>query len=552
MKLELDEKQILLLILILIAIPTLAGALTTGIGWDEAAHANSALFTYNFIKYWISNPTFSFQKIMEFAVEYHSHYKFFTAFAVYPPLDMIISSITYLLLGTSLLATRLPTVLQSLVLLYFVFKLSKLFDDDKLFPFITILFLAFHPAYFDQSTRNHLEIMVALFFVTTVYFFVKFLRTENLKYMYFTAISLGLSLITKPMTPLLLLALFFTLLLEKKLYLSKKYPKELLKASLIFILVSTPIILQVGVLYSQGVSDIFLKKWTSTAGMSTDKWIYGWLPSFEVDKPVFASSVHIYLEQGGQLSEFQEFTKNLSTFLFQWYLIPFFILGLYNSVRRNREIDKVFVLIPLVFLYIFTVKVHANSLKHLMPAIPFVVMFACKGLVDFSEYSAVKRFKIPLVGLLLIFSLFQTYGYYKSIQINYSTNSNYDEAARYLIGLVKEPTTVLTTYGQMQMLAFARLDTGRKIYCMYAPNKKSEWAKAIDGDFSYYESYGFWKSFGVSHPRPKYAIIHEQRLKSKRYDYSLDYFNSQPERFELLRVLDGKVPGDRTLIYKIK
>jgi hypothetical protein len=198
------------------------------------------------------------------------------------------------------------------------------------------------------------------------------------------------------------------------------------------------------------------------------------------------------------------------------------------------------------------VKVHANSLKHLIPAIPFVVMFACKGLVDFSRYDFVKKFKIPLIGLLLIFSLFQTYGYYKSVQINYSTNSNYDEAARYLIELIDEPATVLTTYGQMQMLAFARLDTERKIYCMYAPNKRSEWNKAIAGDFSYYGSYEFWKSFGVEHPIPKYAIIHEQRLKSKKYDYSLDYFDSQPEKFELLRVLEGKVPGDRTLIYKIK
>lgn len=537
--------QKIFLALIFIGAAMLAASLTNGFEWDEAHHANSALFSYNLVKHWLKEPTFSLQKIREFAVDYHSHYKFFTVFAVYPPLDMILSATFYLFLGVSLLTIKLPTVLASIALLYFVFKLSKLYSEDKLLPFLSVLFLAFHPVYFEESTRNHLEILLSLFFVATVYFFVRFLRTQETKQLYFASASLGLSLATKPVLPLLLLALFLTVILERKVHLFSG--RKIAGAFLTFLLASSPFLLQLVALRSFGLtSELFVEKWTESAS-SREVWLYKWLPSFELDKPVFASEVHTY---EGSYSDFQEFTKNATALLFQWYLIPFFFIGLYCSLRRNKEIDKISVLLPAIFVYIFTVKVHSYTLKHITPAIPFVVIILCLGLAEFLE--SVKRFKMPIVAFFLFFSLFQTFSYYESARAMHLPISTFDEAAEYLISEVKEPTTVLSTYEQMQMFAFAKWDMERKIYGMYLPLTKLEWEKAINGDFSYYPNYQSWKKFGIEHPRPRYVVIHEQRIKSKRYDYHLEYFNSQPERFKLVKVIEGKASQEKTFIYRIQ
>ena len=86
---------------------------------------------------------------------------------------------------------------------------------------------------------------------------------------------------------------------------------------------------------------------------------------------------------------------------------------------------------------------------------------------------------------------------------------------------------------------------------MYMPISSENIDKAIIGDFSYYGSYETWERFGIKHPEPRYIIIHEKRLELSIYDYDVDYFNNRQNKFELMNVIEGKVEGDRTFIYKI-
>jgi len=530
MRLELTEKMVLLILLGVICISLLISASSRGLMWDEAHHANPALFVYNLMK---DRP----QDIIGYATDYHSHYKFFAVFASYPPMNMAVVSSLYSLLGPSILVSRLFAIFESLLMLYFVFKLSKLYSrGNRYIPFLCVILTALHPVVFLYSASNMLDIGLTLFMVASTYFFVKYLRTEKNPYLYGTAAAIGLGLLTKLSMVLMFVPIILVLLIERKLYLFRKHGREFSKAVLVFFVSVSPLIAQVAVMHFQGLLDIFLGHWARPSST-------GILESLLITNSSLIQS-------------------SLGVIFYQWFLAPFFIIGIYLLLSRRAEVDK-FLLITMALIFWFYTSNIAENIpdpRFVLPIVPFAVITACYTLAAISEWVSSRNLKLAVAAVFIVLAATQSYTYY-SLSFYYDV-PNLDRAAAFVIEDADGRTTVLTTWGQPQMFEFARLDAERKIYTMYMPNKQfySEGGytqtdnikRAINGDFSYYQSKDLWDRFGIEHPNPDYVIIHEKvlREKSDSYDYGLEYFEGNPD-FRLLKVIEGNVPYERIFIYRI-
>ncbi|MCK5176170.1 MAG: hypothetical protein KAQ92_00455, partial [Candidatus Aenigmarchaeota archaeon] len=57
---------------------------------DAYFHAVGGLFTYDFLDWWLGNPTISFSNIMNLIVNYQAQYKFLGGIIYYPPLQSVL------------------------------------------------------------------------------------------------------------------------------------------------------------------------------------------------------------------------------------------------------------------------------------------------------------------------------------------------------------------------------------------------------------------------------------------------------------------------------
>ncbi len=126
--------------------------------------------------------------------------------------DNTVSADTILLLG------RLPMMLLSLVLAFFIFKWSK-----ELFGVIPGLFsltlYCFSPDFIAHGRYITTDVGLTLFFFITIYYFYKYLKSGKNSNLFFTALFLGFALASKFSSLILILILpilFFLYLLKTR------------------------------------------------------------------------------------------------------------------------------------------------------------------------------------------------------------------------------------------------------------------------------------------------------------------------------------------------
>jgi 4-amino-4-deoxy-L-arabinose transferase-like glycosyltransferase len=426
--------------------------------------------------------------------------------AAYPPLNMMLLTASYTTFGASILSTRMVAIFECIIMLFVLFKLCKLYSTDRRFPYICVLLVAFNPIVFFLGATNFLAMGLLLFTVTTTYFIAMFEKTQKNKYLYLSALTLGLGFIVKVQMVLFLpsLLVLFAFSRNKKRLISKTS----LKAFAVFIAAVSPLIIQILLLSRYRMLDIFIDHYTHSSLFSIDVLVFN----------IFS--------------------------IIPWFLLPFFMIGVYLAIKNPNAINKIILTIIPVFIFYFSVFSTAAQSRMIAPVIPFAIILSCVGLVFvFKEY-------IKVIGVFILLSVIFIFGFYAST--GYYGVSALDDAAIYIIEDTDNPTTVLTTWGQPQMFEFARLDTERKIYTMYMPYEEINIPRAIDGDFSYYSSQELWNKFGIEHPIPEYVILHERAIRGHvSYDYNASYFESNPD-FELLKVIDSEnEPYNRIFIYRI-
>ncbi|MFH1445137.1 MAG: glycosyltransferase family 39 protein [Nanoarchaeota archaeon] len=553
------RRRTFVIILFLILLLMLSSTRTDNLGdWDEANHASSSLFVYNFVKDWFKNPTFSFDELKQRAVDYHARYKYFTVLFIYPPMDLMFSVFIYIFFGVSVLTTNLATIIEAILVLFFVYKLSKLFfgiknvenddtEDKKekdwdIFPAIAVLLVAFNAIFFTVAIKNYIDIMLMLFMLASAYFFIRFLKKDDTFYLYLFAISLAFGILSKQLMIFMIPVFVIVFIWEKKIKGIKEHGKSILKSFALFMIFLIPLWIQLGLLLSQGLFDIYLRVWyfnPSVGGAGLDSFLPA-LTSATVEK--------LFL--------------NTSLLFYQWFIVPLFLIGLYYVIKRHNESDKILVLSILLFFYLFLVKIQGNSLARLMMLLaPFVAIITVKGLIEMKNWSKSEVWKglyVLIIILIVAASMFQTFTFNQAIISSYPapddpvypTTTDFSGAAVFLSEEMKAPATVITTFGHMQMFEFAQHDTNRYITSMYAPYTKEDWEKALVGDYSYRASEELWQSYGIEYGVPKYAVIHERQLLSGQFKYDIDYLLSD-SRFELIKTINGDQEGDKTFIFKI-
>lgn len=527
-----ESDKILTIFMALLLVSLIFASTTRGLGWDEAHHANAALFFSNLIKTMSDNPNFSFSFIKDYAIEYHSHYKFLTVAGAYPPLNLILLTTTYLLFGASMVTTKLVAIVEGILLVFFVYKLSGLFyRKHKSFPLLCAIFAGINPIIFLLSNSNFLAAGTALFVTASIYFLIKFIKTEERMYIYFFSIAFGLGLLQKPITGVVIIPLVFVFYRNFGMFRRQSY--ALLKSFILFLAVLSPLFIQISFLYALGFPDIFFDHW------------------FRENPNTFLYIIPIMSEL-----QIQNFLTILSSLFYQLFTIPFFILGAYKITKRRDIIDKVFILVMLSFVCIFIISSFMAETRYIKPILPLFTIIWVYGLILFFDRlrticpGLVRRYRITsvIIVLLISVSLYQITVY--NYDNTYYNNKNLDEIASFVISNASGSTTVLTSFGQPQTFEFARLDKDMNIFAMYMPQKSENIEYAVEGNYSYYKNYDLWKSLGIELPAADYIIFHED-VRDISYDYNNSYLLSRPGEFELIRVFENH-KGDEVFVYRTK
>ena len=143
--------------------------------------------------------------------------------------------------GNTLFALNFYAVCTTLVTSFFVFKTSALLSANKQIGFTAALlwlisYSVQHNLIFCGATYDNLE---ALFWTASVYYALEYVNTRLNRYLYFTAVSIGLLLLSKytGVTLLLGLLVFFIINPEERAILKNKH---LYCAALLALLVFSP------------------------------------------------------------------------------------------------------------------------------------------------------------------------------------------------------------------------------------------------------------------------------------------------------------------------
>lgn len=536
-----DEKTKLAVFFGLVFLALLLSIETKGFAtWDDANQGRMTLFAYNLIR---NVEGFSLNSIMSYAVDYHSHYKFFSNIIIYPPLHMLFSTFVYLILGASVFSSNFATIVEFLILLVFLYKIAKLYDRNKNYPLVVLLFVALNPIMFNLANKAYLDMLSATMSIVVIYLFLVYMKTKEPANLYLTAITFALALMTRETLVLLAPVCLIVALSEKKLKLFYKDKKLLLKASSLFIIFLSPLILKFAVLYKYNLLGIYTSIWVTgpaVGGSSLASW-------FKFN-----------------LATWKKLLEDLILLFNQWYLLPFFIVGLYHALKRRNYIDKTILLWSFVYLYLLVVKLGnctstCTHVRYILPIIPFIILISIKGL-----YSSIKirKFLYLLVFIMLSFSALQAINYHnlphnESQFASYLTNDaqsyRFRQAANIVIDDSREEATVLTTDGAQQMYAFALYDKERKIYTDYLPKRQEDFEKALNNDFSYLKSADLRDKFKVEQVPVKYVIIHEENFKefyAGGYDNGLSFFLKN-DKLRILSVVEGNIPNERTFIFEL-
>ncbi|XWN37836.1 MAG: glycosyltransferase family 39 protein [Balneola sp.] len=150
---------------------------------------------FKFIIHWFGNQNYGYHRdeLLHLSVSEHLSWGFFE----FPPFIAFVGKISYLLFDYSLFGMRLLPTLAGIAILYFCSAMAKeMGGKSKAVLLAGISVLAFIPFY-----RNHTlfqpVVFDQLFWTLGFYFLVKYIRTENHKFLLLMGVAAGFGLMNK-------------------------------------------------------------------------------------------------------------------------------------------------------------------------------------------------------------------------------------------------------------------------------------------------------------------------------------------------------------------
>jgi hypothetical protein len=499
---------------------------------DGYFHALGGFFVYDFARWWIGHPTLSFEPIKAFGIDYQVHYKFFGGISYYQPFQSLFTGFLAFFSGKWPMTFYIATALETLGAMLYGYRIYALLygERKRLFPFLAAIFIAFSPVVFNLAASYSLEPPVMLFAAMSAFYFIRFMKAERKSDLYMLAASLGLGILTKSTFVIVLPIFAAGLLLERKPGIFFRDRKALFVSILIFLAAISPWVISEAAYMNLGIS-----KFEERATAAT----------FSFD-PVP-----------------EQRASNLLTTVWAVFgtllLVPFFLYNILKSKRVPGELS----MLAFIILYSLFYNLMANAVveggiqpRYLTASVPFAVVLSIRGIhLLHDRKRRLRRYIIPVIGFILFTSAISCYNYTTQEKMKWAATDTLS-AAIYIEDNSQSPTSVMSTFSRMQAVAFDVLGS-RNISVVEAPFTHSggeEEAKLMLDSRDYIRRLHKpeWEAFGFRHPPIGWVVVHERYDGWSEPDYCLKCLVDQRDDFELVRIIDGKWPGNRIFIYKRK
>lgn len=350
------------------------------------------------------------------------------------PLYPYLIAITYKVFGVHDYFGRIWSFLFSMLTLFVFFKLSREYLSNYSL-LLALAFFAFNPLIIEFSTAIHSEGLMLLFYITSVYFFLKWLKTEESKDFWLAVFSTALTILTK--APAAHIGLFFAVLLFQK------YGFSVFKQAKIWLFGALSLF--PAVLWYWHAKNLW-KTYGNSLGVSNE---YHWIGT-----DFFTNS---YFIQGILRSEF----------LYVWVTFGL-IVGIFAVWRGFNEKGVKHALLWLASAFVFYIIAARTSADewanyyHLFSIPPAALLFGfgAKKLWEymqsfanfFSEQTALQ--KLRKIGVILIVSISIAAAFLleaKQIRANYKEKLLNDESfacAKKIAHLLKKEGSILVSGGK--------------------------------------------------------------------------------------------------------
>lgn len=327
---------------------------------------------------------------------------------VLPPLYPILIAIMSLVVRDSELAGRLVSLIMGVCLVIPVFFIaSRMYG--RVSAVIAASLIAFHPILIDLSTSVYCEATYITLMIGGIYWGLRILELDYSKSGMLSGICLGFAYLTRPeaiIYPFLIVAaLFITVLLRKQ-----NLKKALACASYLivaFTLLAGPYItylsLQTGRLRFEGKSGVnFLLGQRMRSGMPYHEANYGIDEKLtERGSSMVDNFVAIRSMSDTSLRDAASFgltaaTKNVKEVYHSIIgrsfgspiLIVLVIVGFFRTIwNQKRIVQEAFVLLTVLCVCLALLSVQHFWERFAFPLLPFLLLWASKGITEFSEWA---------------------------------------------------------------------------------------------------------------------------------------------------------------------
>lgn len=358
---------------------------------------------------------------------------FFKSFGDYKmPVYIYSTSLSMSIFGKNEFAVRFPSALfgvLTVLLIYLIVKKILLLDDEfskDRIEKIALLsaFLMGISSWHIHFSRGGFETNQALFlFLLAVFLSISYFKNKKIIYLVFSTLLFTLSIYTyhsyRIISPLFFLGLVFIFLYKDKLR-----RKNLAASLILFSILFLPILIfsfsgEGSARFS--ATSVFSELGELSAPQKVVQYPFAVIKNYLS----YFSFYYIFATGDGigrhQIPEFG--------LLFRWQL-PFLLIGLYSLLRSNNNILKLLVISLIIIAPIpASLAVPSpHSLRSLLMVFPMTILVAV-GLVYF--FDNLKRFKIYLVPVLMIVSIFEFIFYSHYYYVHYPQVNPKDWGAGY-------------------------------------------------------------------------------------------------------------------------
>jgi len=331
--------------------------------------------------------------------------------------------------------SRMPSLLLGLLAALYVYWWASEVTNRKSALFAVALFV-FFPSIIALSAISDNDIMVAAFFIMTLYHFKHYIQSGETRDAALTGLCLGVALLSKHtgilLIPLMLLASVILLFTEHPVPMLKKFRTEhkslarkifAILAFFVFIGVVSAFVVNAGYFFQGTFTPLREYKFEHEFLPGSNSPALNWLP---VPLPywylkglgssqIFAKDPHYFR---GQWVTTEDWYFFIFSFLVKTPLAMLIMLGialaLYPKLKHGRTIDMTLILLTVVGITLFfSVKQYKLGIRHLLPIYPLLFVLLAMLWQYAQEHVTLKRALYVLFGWYLI-STVMVHPYYLS------------------------------------------------------------------------------------------------------------------------------------------